>query len=37
MSVKNELDKFFKKFLKKYQETPEGLPKVPRRDRKSVV
>lgn len=31
MSVKNELDKFFKKFLDKYQETPEGLPKVPRR------
>lgn len=31
MSVKNELDIFFYKFLKIYQETPEGLPKIPRR------
>ena len=31
MSVKNELDNFFSKFLEKYQETPEGLPKMPKR------
>ncbi len=31
MSVKEELDIFFKKFLEKYKETPQGLPKIPRR------
>lgn len=31
MSVKNALDKFFIEFLDKYQETSEGLPRVPRR------
>lgn len=31
MSVKNALDDYFRIFLEKYQETPVGLPKVPRR------
>lgn len=31
MSVKKALDKFFIKFLDKYQETSQGLPRVPRR------
>ena len=44
MSVKNELDNFFERFLAAYQKTEDGLPKRPRRkdvdqavDRKSVV
>lgn len=32
MSVKNELDNFFERFLEKYRETPEGLPMSPRRE-----
>mgnify|MGYP000270777783 CR=1 FL=1 len=31
MSVKNELDNFFEKFLAAYQKTEDGLPKRPRR------
>ena len=31
MSVKKALDKFFIKFLDKYQETSEGLPRELRR------
>lgn len=31
MSVKNELDKFFERFLGAYQKTEDGLPKRPRR------
>ncbi len=30
MSVKNELDSFFDRFLKKYQQTSSGLPMCPR-------
>ncbi len=30
MSVKNELDSFFDRFLKAYQKTRDGLPKCPR-------
>ena len=29
MSVKKELDNFFERFLKAYQDTEEGLPKLP--------
>lgn len=28
-SVKNELDKFFERFMEAYQKTPDGLPKRP--------
>ena len=31
MSVKNELDNFFERFLAAYQKTEDGLPKRPRR------
>ena len=31
MSVKNEMDMFFEKFLKKYEETAVGLPRCPKR------
>lgn len=31
MSVKNEMDNFFKKFLAAYQKTEDGLPRMPRR------
>lgn len=31
MSVKNELDNFFERFLEAYQKTEDGLPKRPRR------
>ena len=31
MSVKNELDNFFEKFLAAYQKTEDGLPKRTRR------
>ena len=31
MSVKNEMDMFFEKFLKKYEETTVGLPRCPKR------
>lgn len=31
MSVKKELDNFFAKFLEWFQETPDGLPRTPRR------
>lgn len=31
MSVKQELDSFFERFLDRFQETPDGLPKMPRR------
>lgn len=30
MSVKKELDNFFARFLERFQETPDGLPKRPR-------
>lgn len=31
MSVKKELDNFFARFLERFQETTDGLPRTPRR------
>ncbi len=31
MSVKKELDSFFERYMEKFRETPDGLPKFPKR------